>query len=175
MIIDKIVGHIAQIDGGVEIDYLEIEWHETGKRIFRKESLAGREVACRFTSENFSLKSGDILLRDEAVAIVVRVVPTESIVITPRSMVEMATLCYEIGNKHVPLFIDGDDILLPYEAPMFRWLEAAGFHPSEQNRVLDNRLKSVVANHHTSHHSHHHHSHDSDHSHSHSHTHSHGE
>ncbi len=173
MIIDKIIGNVSQVDREMEVDYLEVEWHETGKRVFRKLTVAGREVACRFTAENFALKSGDVLSLVDNVAIVVKVLPTEAIVLTPRSMVEMATLCYEIGNKHVPLFIDGEDILLPYEAPMFRWLQAAGFAPTEQSRVLDNRLRNIVANHHSSSHSHHHHTHDDDHSHHHHHDHSH--
>ncbi len=173
MIIDRVIGHEFQLDSGVEIDYLELEWHELGKRIFRKNTLSGREVACRFIAENSTLKCGDILLHEGDKAVVVRVLPTECIVITPQSMTEMATLCYEIGNKHVPLFIDGADILLPFEAPMFKWLEDAGFKPTQQSRVLDQRLRSIVANHHKSQHSHHHHSHDDDHDHGHHHHHDH--
>ncbi|MFR9669569.1 MAG: urease accessory protein UreE [Rikenellaceae bacterium] len=173
MIIEKIYGRVSQLDSGVELDYLELEWHELNKRIFRMQSVAGREVVCRFTNENISLQGGDVLSLSDGIAVVVKVLPTECAVITPKSMVEMATVCYEIGNKHVPLFIDGEDILLPFEAPMFKWLEDAGFHPVKQSRVLDKRLKSIVANHHTSQHSHHHHSHEHGDEHHHHHTHHH--
>lgn len=32
-------------------------------------------------------------------------------------------------------FLDGDEVTLPYDKPMFEWLQAAGFHPQKQNAV----------------------------------------
>ncbi|MFR9672789.1 MAG: hypothetical protein SNI72_07780, partial [Rikenellaceae bacterium] len=93
---------------------------------------------------------GDILYlsSQEHLAIVVRVLECDVILLSPMNMLEMATICYEIGNKHMPLFIDGDEILLPYEAPMFKWLEASGYNPKESSRKLTNRLKSKASDHH---------------------------
>ena len=80
-------------------------------------------------------------------AIVVNVLETEAIVITPTSMLEMGTVCYEIGNKHIPLFIQEDKVLLPFEMPMYRWLEASNFRPERQTVKLLNLLKSNVEPH----------------------------
>lgn len=159
MIIKEIVGHESKYDlTGFEVDTLELEWYELNKRIQRKTTTSGREIALKFTSENIALKEGDLLCcnTDEKWAIVVRVLATPTIVISPSNMLEMATICYEIGNKHMPLYIDGNDILLPYEAPMFRWLEAAGYTPKEENRKLNNRLKSNISGHHHDSNEHHH-------------------
>ncbi len=157
MRIDKIEGSLSSFDiGEKEIDYVELEWYELNKRIQRKRTTAGRDVAMKFMSESIAMKCGDILYIDDSYAIVVRVLTTPTIVLSPRSMHEMATICYEIGNKHMPLFIDGDDILLPYEAPMFKWLECAGYSPKQEERLLENRLRSNAANHHHSHEEHHH-------------------
>lgn len=155
MIIKEIVGSESQRSlEGFEIDILELEWYELNKRIQRKTTSLGREVAMKFTSENVALKEGDLLYYnvDEMVAITVKVLPTQVIVISPADMVEMATICYEIGNKHMPLYIDGSEILLPYEAPMFRWLESAGYAPKEEQRKLQQRLKSKGGGHHHHHH-----------------------
>ncbi len=151
MLVKEIVGRESQYDlNGFEIDTLVLEWYELNKRIQRKTTTSGREIALKFTFESVVLKEGDLLYYnvDEKVVIAVRVLNTTTIVISPANMLEMATICYEIGNKHMPLFIDNDDILLPYEAPMFKWLEAAGYAPKQQERKLQNRLKSNVSGHH---------------------------
>ncbi len=151
MLIKEIVGKESQYElEGFEIDTLELEWYELNKRIQRKTTISGREIALKFISESVALKEGDLLYynADEKVAISVKVIDTMTIVISPANMLEMATICYEIGNKHMPLFIDNDDILLPYEAPMFKWLEAAGYAPKQEERKLQQRLKSNVSGHH---------------------------
>lgn len=151
MLIREIAGQQGSLDlAGYEIDTLEFEWYELNKRIQRKVSSAGRDVALKFMAEAVALKDGDVLFvdRDEKFAIVVTSLETDVIVISPSNMLEMATICYEIGNKHMPLFIEGDDILLPYEAPMFKWLCDTGYSPNKQSRKLLNRLKSKVSDHH---------------------------
>ncbi len=159
MLVREVVGNERQMDlRGLEVDTLPLEWYELNKRIQRKVTSAGRDVALKFISEGVMLGDGDVLYHnaDEGVAIVVRVVECETILLSPKSMLEMATLCYEIGNKHMPLFIDGDEILLPYEAPMFKWLIDAGYSPKEVSRKLTNRLKSKSSDHHHAHEESHH-------------------
>ncbi len=152
MRITEILGNQSTLDlSGVEIDEVQLEWYELSKRIQRKHTTAGRDIAMKFMAENIAMKGGDILHKDDNYAVVVRVLVTPTIVLSPRTMHEMATICYEIGNKHMPLFIDGDDILLPYEAPMFKWLQSAGYSPKQEDRLLENRLNSNAANHHHSH------------------------
>ena len=159
MLIREIVGRERDIDlSGVEVDTLRLEWYELNKRIQRKVTSKGRDIALKFIAEGVMLSDGDILYHnpDEGFAIVVRVLETPAILLSPKSMLEMATLCYEIGNKHMPLFIDGDEILLPYEAPMFKWLVDAGYSPREVSRKLLNRLKSKSSDHHHAHEEPHH-------------------
>ena len=148
MIINECVGNIKDISvAGKTIDYLDLEWFETTKRIQRKKTRQGVDVAIKFLREGQRLREGDILHEDGEKAIVVNVLETEAIVITPTSMLEMGTVCYEIGNKHIPLFIQEDKVLLPFEMPMYRWLEASNFRPERQTVKLLNLLKSNVEPH----------------------------
>jgi urease accessory protein len=62
-------------------------------------------------------------------------------------MADMAAICYEIGNKHLPLFLSDNQILIPFEEPLFRWLEARGYAPVQEQRVLSNMLRSNVLPH----------------------------
>ncbi|WKS95095.1 hypothetical protein [Riemerella columbina] len=80
-------------------------------------------------------------------AIVVNILETEAIVLTPQSMLEMGTVCYEIENKHMPLFIQDNRVLMPFEHPMFRWLETSSYQPQKETLKLLNLLKSNVEPH----------------------------
>ncbi|MEF9479371.1 urease accessory protein UreE [Chryseobacterium sp. 1B4] len=147
MIINQIIGNLAENPTEKTIDYLDLEWFETTKRIQRKKTRQGTDVAIRFLREGQRLREGDILFEDSEKIIAVSVLETEAIVMSPASLLEMGTVCYEIGNKHIPLFIQNDKVLLPFEMPMFRWLEASGFNPEKQSVKLLNLLKSNVEPH----------------------------
>lgn len=148
MLIQQKAGTLATIPAnGRLIDWLYLEWHETGKRILRKQTASGREIALRFLHENPALADGDVLHEDAQSLIVVSITPADAIVVRPRSMHEMASVCYEIGNKHLPLFYEDDALLVPYEAPLFRLLSAAGFAPVREKRKLLQPLTTTVAPH----------------------------
>ncbi|WP_413998001.1 urease accessory protein UreE [Flavobacterium sp. W1B] len=148
MIIQQIIGNkVTHPVDGLEIDLLEIEWFETTKRIQRKNSNSGMEIAIKFIQEGQRLHQDDILYQDDKKVVLVHIKPCEAIVMTPASLLEMGTICYEIGNKHLPLFIQDDKIMMPFEMPMFRWLEASGYFPEKQELQLLHLLKSNVAPH----------------------------
>ncbi len=148
MIIEQIVGNTqTQNIGHRDIDLLEVEWFETTKRIQRKRTNSGMEIAIKFVQEGQRLHQDDILYQDDNKVVVVHIKPCEAIVMTPVSLLEMGTICYEIGNKHLPLFIQNDQIMMPFEMPMFRWLEASGYLPEKQEAQLLHLLKSNVAPH----------------------------
>ena len=148
MIIQQIIGNKAthSIDG-LEVDILEIEWFEATNRIQRRHTNSGMEIAIKFTQEGQRLHQDDILYQDDKKVVLVHIKPCEAIVMTPASLLEMGTICYEIGNKHLPLFIQDDKIMMPFEMPMFRWLEASGYKPEKQEPQLLHILKSNVAPH----------------------------
>lgn len=148
MLITEVAGNIARdpIEGS-HIDLLEIEWYEANKPVQRKVSNDGTELKLKLLKEGQLLHEGDILYRDRQEAIVVHIKPCDAIVLKPKTMLEMGTICYEIGNKHLPLFIQDDLVLMPFEAPMYNWLEASGYMPSRAQHQLLNLLKSNVTPH----------------------------
>lgn len=147
MIINETIGNLSQNPTSKTIDFLDLEWFETTKRIQRKKTRTGTDIAIKFLREGQRLREGDILFEDDQKVIAINVLETEAIEMAPVSLLEMGTVCYEIGNKHIPLFIQEDKVLLPFEMPMFRWLEASGFKPERKNVKLLNLLKSNVEPH----------------------------
>lgn len=148
MIIESVVGNIADTDiSHLATDLLQLEWFETTKRIQRKKTASGREIALRFLKEGQRLRQGDILLIDATHAVVVDILPSDAIVVSPRSLLEMGSVCYEIGNKHLPLFIQDDQVLMPFEEPIYRWLLASGYATEKQHTRLTNLLNANVQPH----------------------------
>lgn len=147
MIIKEKSGNLNSYTTSKTIDWVELQWYETNKRILHKKSKSGKDIVMKFLNEAPLLTDGDILWQDEENIIVVEIQPCEAIIIKPSTMQQMAAVCYEIGNKHLPLFQDKEELLVPFEAPLFRLLSTAGYNPERQNRKLVNALKTTVLPH----------------------------
>ncbi|TYB75898.1 urease accessory protein UreE [Bizionia myxarmorum] len=148
MICKEVIGNaeVYPIDNKKR-DILNLEWFETTKRIMRKKTEANDEIVIKFLKEGTRLKEGDILYEDEEKVVLVNILPCDAIQVTPRSIYEMGTVCYEIGNKHLPLFIQGDNVLIPYEKPLERLLLASGYEVKKTHCKLLNMLKANVEPH----------------------------
>ncbi len=151
MLCKEVIGNLSTYDvGDKEIDFLHLEWFEMPKRIMRKKSEKGREVAMKFLREGQRLQEGDIVLEDENCVVAISVKPCESLEVTPRNLLEMGSVCYEIGNKHLPLFIQDDKVLVAYEKPLERLLIASGYEVIKKNCKLTNMLKVNIDHSHAS-------------------------
>lgn len=129
------------------IDYVWLDWYETNKRILHKKTIMGREVSMKFLNENPQLTVGDIIYEDDFSLIAIEIKECDAIIVRPRSMHEMAAVCYEIGNKHLPLFYQEDEILVAYEASLFTLLRASGYAVELAKRKLIKPLKTTVTPH----------------------------
>jgi urease accessory protein len=148
MIIKAKLGNIGSMEvGEKQIDYLDLEWYELSKRIINKSTRSGMEVFLKFLGNSELFLQDDVLYADQDLVIAINVIPCDVIEIHPSSMFEMASLCYEIGNKHVPLFYEGEAILVPFEIPLFRLLESSGFNPRKGQKKLLHSFKTTVAPH----------------------------
>jgi urease accessory protein len=148
MLIQKKIGHIDAYElGNRSIDWLQLEWFEAGKRILRRKTLEGKEVALKFMAEHTGLTQGDIIFEDGQSVIAIEILPCECMVVKPANMFEMASACYEIGNKHLPLYFESGCLLVPFEKPLSRLLIAQGYFVKIENRKLLQPLKTTVSAH----------------------------
>jgi len=148
MICKEVIGNLETYHTGDKARVLlHLQWFETTKRIMRKKAKDGHEVVIKLLKEGTRLKEGDIVFEDHDKVVVVNILPCDAIQVTPRSIYEMGAVCYEIGNKHLPLFIQGDRVLIPYEKPLERLLIAAGYDVTKTHCKLINMLKENVEPH----------------------------
>lgn len=127
------------------LDTVCLQWFEADRRIIRTTTAGGREIAFRLLKEGQRLHHDDVVYLDKQLVIAVQIEPSDVMVLAPQTLPEMARACYEIGNKHTPLFLDGNELLLPFDKPLFEWLQAAGFAPTRQQRRLSEQLRANSA------------------------------
>ena len=109
MLCEKILGKLKDFDlTGKTVEYVDIEWHEAFKKIHRKTTDSGREVGIRLDDSVLTrgLFQDDVIYSDENLVIAVNTPPCEVIEVSlkPGHEKYVAKVCYEIGNRHAPLF-----------------------------------------------------------------------
>ena len=148
MLIQQKTGNLSSFETGKRIiDTVSLEWYEVSKRILHKRTSNGEDLILKFMGENQHLSQDDILYYDEERVIAVDILPCEVMIIHPADMFQVASVCYEIGNRHLPLFINDDEILIAFERPLFRLLCASGYNLERGYRKLTNPLKTTVSAH----------------------------
>ena len=136
ILIEKVIGNLTDTaTDHLLIDFLDLDWFDTGKTTLRKRTRAGQEVGIR--KDSVPLEDGDILYIHQERAIVVNIIPCECIVFKPSNFKDMGTVCFEIGNKHIPIFInEAAEVLVEFENPLYRLLERSGYAPRREVRKL---------------------------------------
>jgi urease accessory protein len=132
---------------GLEPDYLDIEWHNTRKRIDRRNSRSGIDVGIRMGEALFARgwRQGDVVYADEKTVLIVDIIPCPCLSLKPAlEPLGLISLGYEIGNRHASLFC-GDspgEFLLPFDAPLKALLESLGCAVLEREARLlpENRM-----------------------------------
>lgn len=173
-LIKDIKGTIKEISfKDYPVDYVDIPWYDSGKRIQRLVTSNGVEIGIRLDSEKIArgLLHGDVLEVRNGKAIVVNILEDKCITVKAEDLKTVAKVCYEIGNRHSPLFYSEDysELVLPYDKPILEMLKKMEVEVDVKMMKIhrDKSISSVNTSHEHSH------SHDNSHSHSHDHHHSH--
>ena len=118
------------------IDFFEIEWYEASKSRMKKKTQGGVEVLVE-KSHREPLEDGDLLYLSEERVILLKIKPCDCVVLYPRSLQEVGMICFEIGNKHVPIFMtEENEVCVAYDAPLYQLLLSGGFVIEIEERVL---------------------------------------
>lgn len=117
MVCEQILGKLSKFDtSGKTIEYVDIEWHEAFKKIHKKTTDHGTELGIRMDDSILTrgLYQGDVLYADDEKIIAVNTPPCEVIRVslTPGHEKQAAKVCYEIGNRHAPLFWGENDTFI---------------------------------------------------------------
>lgn len=157
MLCEKVLGKLGDFDiQNKQIERVEIEWHEAFKKIHKKVTDMGTEVGIRMDDSILSrgLYQDDVIYQDENRMIAVNTPPCEVIRVSLTQGHEKmaAKVCYEIGNRHAPLFWgDGDTFITIYNEPMMDMLKKIHGVQAEKELAkldFDKRISASIHNHH---------------------------
>lgn len=145
-IIERVIANRHDLPAG-ELDGLHEEKvllpsAELVKRIQRVTTDHGRELGIRL-AEARDLRDGDILLRDERNVVLVSVLPTDVLVIAPRSIGEMGSVAHNLGNRHMQAQFFGPEseyraevMVVQYDHTIEDFLQHVQVPYSRQERVM---------------------------------------
>lgn len=150
MIAEKIYGKLGKTEKAVE--YVTIDWFERDKKILRKTTSSGEDIGIKTES---ALNEGDVIYEDENRVIAVEIAPCSLISVHVHSMQEMGRLCFELGNRHLPLSIGENTVKCPFDEPTFSYLLKLGFEAEKVFEKFDGYIE-CKAHAHTNSHGHHH-------------------
>ncbi|PAF51600.1 urease accessory protein UreE [Helicobacter sp. 13S00477-4] len=122
MPITKLQGNLKDLNiSALQIDYIDLQWYDTRKKIARWKTRNGKEIMMRLEKyPKIGLSQGDILQKLENEVIAINILPTETIHIYAANTIEVAKICYEIGNRHAALFFGENEFEFktPFEKPI---------------------------------------------------------
>ena len=157
MLCEQVLGKLEDLDvSGKTVEYVDIEWHEAFKKIHKKITDQGREVGIRMDDSILSrgLFQGDVIYQDETVIVAVNTPPCEiiEIALAPGHEKMAAKVCYEIGNRHAPLFWGAENTFITiYNEPMLVMLQKIHGVKAEKETAkldFDQRISASIHNHH---------------------------
>lgn len=145
----KVIGNLDSIKDSIEsnitLHKISLEWYEAYKRIGRFTSHKGLDVAICFEAPLiYGLNDGDILHVENGLIIAIEIIPCDVLSIIATKNLEIAKLCYEIGNNHIPLFYE-NTFLIPYEKTLESSLQKMGFSTKKELRKLNAKNRFFIS------------------------------
>lgn len=145
MLVTSVIGNIHDdpVDAGSHLEHVTLGSDRLVKRIQRVTTDRGRELGIRLPPGSPDLRDGDILARSAESTVVVRVEPTDVLVISARSILEMAVVAHSLGNRHLQAQFFGTDteygaevMVVPFDHTVVAYLQSVGVPFERQQRVL---------------------------------------
>ena len=121
---------------GKERDTLWLTWDErrwTRKRVM---TTGGREVALALPTGSV-LRAGDIIAVHTEWYLAVEGRPEPVLAIAPRDCAEAVRIAFDVGNRHFPLAVEGERLLVPDDSAMVRLLSRLGACWERTRSVFD--------------------------------------
>lgn len=153
MIVEGLLGNLKDKDiSSFEIDYIDIEWYDSRKKIARWKTRSGLEVPMRLSNPpKMGLSDGDILYEESNIIIAINILPTLVLSLEAKSPAQIAKICYEIGNRHASLYFGENEFEFktPFETPLKVLFDKLGIKNDVLNSKLDSSHRISVSSSHS--------------------------
>jgi len=114
MVYDAPFGNLDDFGVGTRrLEHITIDSDDCTKRLLRLSTSVG-EIGLRFSGQR-RLRDGDVVHADDRVVIAVRVLPDDVLVGHPGTIASALALGHALGNRHLPVQIDGGEVVVRYD------------------------------------------------------------
>jgi urease accessory protein len=114
MVYDSPFGNLADFAVGTRrLEHVTIDSDDCAKRLLRLSTSIG-DIGLRFEGSR-RLRDGDVVHADERVVIAVSVAPDDVLIARPASVAAALALGHALGNRHLPMQLDGDAVVVRYD------------------------------------------------------------
>lgn len=125
-------------------DLLSLAWYEVGRTRLKRRTKNGFEVDIkRVYGQDFQV--GELLQTTAQTSVCVEISPCICIVLHAKDLATTGSFCYDVGNRHLPIFEIDCGIAVAYDARLYEALSVKyGKNISLQNSVLapSNKIKN---------------------------------
>jgi len=154
IIIDKILGHLSELQAGNrQLDPVLLQ-HEQLEKPHQKVTSKGGFTMGISLEAGHKLFGGAVLWVDEEKVVFVELVEEDLLEVKPSGNLEWARVAFNIGNLHQPAYLYDDCIRIPYDEGLERMLIRLGVQYTRKIAKLDGLRANAPADHHSSHHDH---------------------
>jgi urease accessory protein len=110
-LVDRILGNLADLALGERVlERVPIDSDAMARRVVRLATSIG-DLGLRLAADE-RLRDGDVVFADAARVIAVEVLPDDVLVVRPRNVREALAVAHALGNRHVPVLIDADTLIV---------------------------------------------------------------
>ncbi|MFD1770924.1 urease accessory protein UreE [Sphingobacterium suaedae] len=107
----------------ITADILFIEWYEVGRILLTRSTVTGRSVRIE-RALGMTFYDGEIIHIAPDFTICIRIKPCLCILLKTFDFDVLGHFCFEVGNRHLPLFWQKDGIALAYDGHVYPALKA---------------------------------------------------
>jgi urease accessory protein len=113
----------SAFDTATQIDLLAIDWYEVNKAVLSRETKAGRLVrVLRGTAP--ALIDEEIIHSAPEFLLKIQIKPCACILLKTVDMGVIGHFCFDVGNRHLPLFWFDDGLAFAYDGQLYPALKA---------------------------------------------------
>ncbi|MCZ6112048.1 urease accessory protein UreE [Campylobacter ureolyticus] len=145
MIVNKILGNLDNFDlKDKKVDFANISNDDRVKKVLRVKSDKGVEIGINVEDE---IKDGDILAILDDSVVVVKILPTDVLEISPKNLKEMGIIAHNIGNRHTPAIFEEDLMIIEPDSLIEEFLKNQNVKYKKTKRVLKTALRHASHSH----------------------------
>jgi urease accessory protein len=129
------LGNLERFEVGSRVvERITIPSDDLAKRILRLRG-ATREIGLRL-DDGTRICDGDVVYADDERVIAVAVAPDDVIVCRPKTIAQALAVAHALGNRHLPMQLDGDALVVRYDGLVAEVFSELGAPCKRETRVL---------------------------------------